>query len=98
MAKLRKVEIAFNKWLPKKKMWGEPGLLTYSKGVMLQFAEDFGLQEARKDRDEVEKLSKDGVFFFCSGCKFEPDMGSDKDDLISMNYCPSCGGKFKTKK
>lgn len=44
---------------------------------------------------EVEKISGDGVFFRCSNCDYEPKMGSNTDDLVSMNYCPSCGSKFK---
>jgi len=45
-------------------------------------------------RFSVEKLSDDGVFFSCSKCNYTPLMTSKTDDLLNMNFCPRCGGKF----
>lgn len=55
------------------------------------------IEESTK-REEVERLSEDGVFFRCSNCNYEPEMAGEKDDLLKMNYCPQCGGKFKGKR
>jgi len=46
---------------------------------------------------DVNRVSGDGVFFRCSKCEYEPNMDGKTDDLLSMNYCPSCGSKFKSK-
>lgn len=43
----------------------------------------------------VKRLSSNGVFFKCSKCNFEPQMESETDDLLRMNFCPNCGSKFK---
>jgi len=53
-------------------------------------------QSKPTDEQIVQRVSADGVFFKCSKCDYKPEMGSDTDDLISMNYCPDCGCKFST--
>lgn len=47
------------------------------------------------NKNKVQRVSGDGVFFRCSGCEFSPKMASVTDDLLAMAYCPKCGGRFK---
>lgn len=46
-------------------------------------------------RPSAQRVSGDGVLFCCSICNHEPEMSGDTDDLLKMNFCPSCGSKFE---
>lgn len=47
------------------------------------------------NRSKTKRVSSDGVFFRCDNCRHEPQMKSDTDDLLQMNFCPQCGSEFE---